>query len=218
MTAELALHMTRTCCESSHPEIVVPLDEASGLIPNWLIQYFETAVRSGEVFKAGQTVQIGGGLVKLQEGPSGTLELWEPDFKSMPIQWVRGANETLRQLILQKSVPELVGADPDFASLLHAGQVPDCWHGLRVFEMHRNIPEGGRTGWSVGTHDRLQPTQLVSIYDLVRQLPLCMPFLALPPGASVEISPVRIDIEFASRSASSADTELLSRLLAAGAR
>jgi hypothetical protein len=217
MTMKFVLHATRDCGRHSHPEIVVPLDEASSLVPDWLVQYFETAVRSGQVFKVGQTVQIGGGLVKLQDAQPGTLELWEPDFKSMPIQWVRGVNGTLRQLLLQKAVAELVGAEPDFAFLLHAGQVQEHWPELRVFEMHRDIPEGNHTGWSIEAFNEPPPSQLVSIYDLGRQLPISRPFLALPPGVQVEISPDRIEIEFGGRSVSSVESRLLSALLG-GAR
>ncbi len=214
---KFTLHSTRTCGESAHPEIVVPLDEALGLVPEWLLRYFESAVRSGEAFKAGQTVQIGGGLVKLHEGQGGTLELWEPDFKSMPMQFVRGANETLRQVMLQRFVAELVGAEPEFAPIRHAAQVPDYWSRLRVFTMHRNFPEGSHTGWSIEAADQPQPTHLISIYDLGRQLPICVPFFALPPGAHVEISSQQIAIEFAGRSASSKESELLSGLQRAAA-
>jgi hypothetical protein len=171
-------------------------------------------VGSGKVFKAGERVQVGGGLVKLMEGEAGTLELWEPDFKSMPIEWVRGVNETLRQLILQRSVAELVGAQPDFAWILHAGQVQDGWAARRVFEMHRNIPEDNHTGWSIETPDMPPPDRLVSIYDLGRQLPICVPFFALPTGVHIEISSTRLAIEFAGRSVSSDDSPLLSGLLA----
>lgn len=218
MTAQFTLYSTRTCGQRSHPEIVVPLAAASGLTPDWLIGYFESAVKSGKVFKAEESVQVGGGLVKLVEGDGGTLELWEPDFKSMPIEWVRGANETLRQLILQKSVAELVGARPDFAWVIHAGQVQEGWAARRVFEMHRNIPEDNHTGWSIETPEMPPPDRLVSIYDLGRQLPICVPFFALPTGADIEISPTRLAIEFAGRSVSSDDNPLLKRLLATAAR
>ncbi len=215
---KLALHSTRTCGRHSHPEIVVALDETSGLVPEWLIQYFETAVGAGQIFKAGQTVQVGGGVLRMQAGASGTLEAWEPDFRSMPIQWVRGANETLRQLILQQSVAGLVTAQPDFASILHAAQVQEGWLGLRVLEMRLNIPEDNHTGWSIETPDRPPPNQLVSIYDVGRRLPVCVPFFALPTGAHVEISPEHIVIEFAGRSVSSANSTLLKALLPAESR
>ena len=110
-----------------------------------------------------------------------------------------------------------MGAEPDFALLLHAGQVQEHWPELRVFEMRRNIPEESHTGWLIETPDKPPPSQLVSIYDLGRQLPICRSFLALPPGVQVEISPERIEIAFAGRSVSSAESQLLSALLA-GAR
>lgn len=41
MTMKFVLHATRDCGRHSHPEIVVPLNEASRLVPDWLIHRIE---------------------------------------------------------------------------------------------------------------------------------------------------------------------------------
>ncbi len=54
-------------------------------------------------------------LTLLKEAADGELEVWEPQFDSMPIKWVRGVNNTLRHIILQKSVAEILGCEPAFS-------------------------------------------------------------------------------------------------------
>ncbi len=53
------------------------------------------------MFSAEQMVQVGWMLVKLREEGGGPLEVWKPGFHAMPIDWVLGATNTLRQLLVQ---------------------------------------------------------------------------------------------------------------------
>jgi hypothetical protein len=204
---------TTGCHRFSHPEMSIPLEPRGGFSADWLIEYFETEVSKGRVFKSGETVQIGWGLVLLRDTPAGELEIWEPDFVSMPIQWRRGANATMRQLILQKSVAEALHCEPVFPSLRQACAVVPDWKQLKEITMLRGEQWQNLSGWSVASSAQEAATEWCSLYELGCHIPAVIEFLALPAGSEVRVRAEKVEIEYAGRRASSDDSKLLRELL-----
>lgn len=119
----MANFRTQKCSKFGHPEILLHLADDAQMDPEWLIGFFENAVSTGGKFKPDDTVQIGWMIDKVQQNSEGDLEIWEPVFDSIPIKWVRGIDNTIRHLTLQKSVAELINMEPVFPSIIQAGTV-----------------------------------------------------------------------------------------------
>lgn len=113
---------TKTCGSRGHVEINVDVEEPLATSVPWLLEFFEGQIAGGVRFSAGQTIEVGSSLLELREHVGG-LEVWEPDFSAMPIRWCRGANSTLRQLLIQRAVCEAMGCEPVFPSIRHAAAV-----------------------------------------------------------------------------------------------
>ena len=82
----------------NHPNLIVLLSSATASMSTWLSDYFATKIRAGTVFRSGNTIQVGWMILILREDEIGDLEVWEPGFNKMPIEWVEGASNTLRFL------------------------------------------------------------------------------------------------------------------------
>src|ERR1700754_1081120 len=132
---------------SAHPNVVVSLPSGPAFGAQPILSYFEDAVRQGTVFKAGETVQMGWMLLMLKSTETGELDVWEPRFGEVPIVWERGASKTYRQLIVQKSVAELLGVEPSFPSLRQSGVISPDFIGAKNFQMLREAPNGTDSGW-----------------------------------------------------------------------
>ncbi|HWM69347.1 MAG TPA: hypothetical protein VNO35_22345 [Steroidobacteraceae bacterium] len=206
---ETIVHKTTACSRFSHPEISVLLDRRAGFSPDWLIQYFETEVGKGRVFKAGQTVQVGWGLVQLRDTTTGELELWEPDFLSMPLHWQLGANETLRHLIVQKSLAEALQCEPDFPSLRQPGSVEHDWKRLAEFHLWRQPSHENHSGWFFAADTPAAAVEYTSLYELACHAPAAIAVMGLPQGAEAQLSRDSMEVRYAGRSISSADNQLL---------
>src|SRR6266481_7567847 len=205
---------TRAGDRANQPQIVLHLSDKAQMSPQWLLDFFESSMASGRQFKPEETVQIGWMVTKLVESPEGDLEVWEPRFKSVPIQWVRGVNTTLRHLILQKSVAELFQRDPEFPSLRQAGFVAPCfWEGKGHFKMTRENPAQNDSGWHFSfTNSDIVGDKLHSLFELACFCPAVVPFLALPVSGTVVRDSDAIVAECFGRAVSSRDNELLNRI------
>lgn len=203
---------TTKCHTHGHPEIAILLDENSDLSPDWLISFFEMGVGNGKRFEADETVQVGWMLTMLRSSSdSKYLELWEPDFDSLPINWCRGATNTLRHLIIQQSVCEELGVEPRFPSLRDAGVASPCFGNLDgSFTMSRDESDGNDSGWVLASLGYAgSEGQFLSLFELSFQQQKIVPFLALPPGSSVMMTPERIEIGHGESRSSSDSSELL---------
>jgi hypothetical protein len=130
-----------------HPDIVMSVDGKPG--SDWLINYFSEQAHDGVCFKAGQTVQVGWALVKLVGDGSDGLTVFEPDFSSMPVEWVAGTSRVMRQLIVQREVCDQIGAAPCFPSMIEPGAVsPGFIGGRSAFTMSRD-----ENGWLFRSKD-----------------------------------------------------------------
>jgi hypothetical protein len=126
-----------------HPNFVLSLSAELDVGAEWIFGYFESEVRRGIKFQAGQTVQIGWMLVKLVADQSGDLEIWEPRFNATPIDWIRGATSTFHHFTLQREACSQLGVEPEFPSLLQSGVVSSQFlTDSGEFAMSRDDPTG----------------------------------------------------------------------------
>jgi hypothetical protein len=197
-------------------EIVISLDTQSGLDPAWLVGFLQESVANGKHFLPGQTIQIGWMLVLLKATESGVLELWEPQFDSIPIKWIRGIDNTLRHLILQKSITELLKVDPMFPSLRDSGSASKSF--LTVpspndFRLFREPSKGNDSGWRLDAAPfKSQHTEYRSLFELSFYQMAIVPFLALPTGAVINKSGTNLVVEVAGLSLDSKQSGLLQKL------
>ena len=182
-------YRTKVGSQFGQQEISINLSDESGIGPDWLLEFFEQSIKKGVRFKPDETVQIGWMLTVLKETASGYLEVWEPQFDSMSIKWTRGVNNTMRHIILQKSIAELLDCEPDFPSLRQAGITSQMFLDKPGdFIMSREIT-GGDSGWMFrNAHEEITettPCDYKSLYELSLYCMQIIPFLALPDGAQV---------------------------------
>jgi hypothetical protein len=197
----------------AHPNIVVSLPSGPAFGAQPILSYFEDAVKQGTVFKAGETVQMGWMLLMLKSTETGDLDIWEPRFGETPIVWERGASKTYRQLIVQKSVAELLGVEPSFPSLVQSAVVSPMFKTSRELLMSRVPSTGTDSGWLIAADSNESAGgRLVSLFEIASERPEVIPFLALPPSASVVLKDGHITIRHGSEQVSSDTSELLSRL------
>lgn len=198
---------------AAHPNIVVSLPSGPSFGAHPILSYFEDEVRKGKVFRAGETVQMGWLLLMLKATDAGELEVWEPRFGAIPIVWERGASRTYRQLIVQKSVAELLGVEPSFPSLVQCGVVSPKFKTSRDLLMAREPSTGTDSGWLFATDaNESDGGRLVSLFEIASERPEVIPFLALPPSASVVLKDGRVTIRHRNEEVSSDTSELLQRL------
>ncbi len=194
----------------NHPDIHVSGDAVAEEFVDAVRGYFEAAVASGARFRSGETIQIGWSLLTLAEDDCGDLDILEPDFVSLPIQWVAGVSRTARAVTLQNCLCASTGTEPFYASLLQAALAPECIP-TNDFRMERFEGEGQHSGWCIfETADA--PLRLASLYEIALANRAIVPFLALPVGASVSREGGRYFVSFEGRSISSDTDALLARL------
>jgi hypothetical protein len=75
---------------------------------DWFRQTLEGWVAGGERFRDGETVQLGWGLLKVKANGDGTHSLLEPDFGTLPIEWIDVVTDSLVNLRKQKDVCEAI--------------------------------------------------------------------------------------------------------------
>jgi len=191
---------TTLCQTFGQPEIVLALDDQFGFDPVWLIDFFEKSVAGGRRFKANETVQVGWMLLLLKASGSNTLDAWEPRLDSFPIKWVRGIDNTIRHLILQKSVAELFKVEPAFPSLRQSGLATKYFltlNGESRFRMVRLSDFRNDSGWRFdGVDEADQDEECHSLFKLSLLQRNIIPFLALPKGAKVTKIQNTIQLEF----------------------
>lgn len=195
-------------------DIGISIDTQSELNPQWLLKYFDEQIEEGRQFNSEETVQIGWMIVQLRLAQDGILEVWEPEFDSIPIRWRRGANNTIRHLILQRSVCDALGCEPEFPSLRQAGIVSPGFRECEEFTMSRDASNANDSGWVfrelgyVGTDGDFESLFQISFFNME-----VIPFLALPRGYLVIKRLDNIKICSENVSVSSLESELLQRLL-----
>ena len=196
------------------PEICVSVEDGIPFSSEWICEFFESEVAEGRRFRAGETVQIGWMVTMLKERADGMLELWEPDFASIPITWRRGATSTLRHMEIQRAISDEFDFLPHFASLEHAAVVGksffDAWPDITLA---RDVPEGANTGWVFRARgsDEVE-CSYKSLYEIALACPSIIPFMALPPGIRVVCSGTEVTVAFGEDRITSRENEILRKI------
>ncbi|WP_144029728.1 hypothetical protein [Burkholderia sp. AU18528] len=197
-----------------HPNFVVSLDGDFEFMISGLFEYFEGEIRRGVRFNAGQTIQFGWMILMLKKDGHGDLELWEPDFRRMPINWVFSIDKTFKDLYLQREVCDQVNVDPNFPSLLERGIVSPGFGSCREFFINRDSSQKGDSGWFFVERDNNGGDgKFSSLFEVAVNYPRVVPFLALPSCTIVKYVAGKIEVRFHDRVISSSENKFLQRIL-----
>ena len=192
-----ATYTTTKCKQFGHPEFQI--DISSKAIPETdivlFLSWLEERVASKERFKAGETIQIGWMITKLQASPSGTLIVTEPDMKSVPIKFINSLDNTLKHLRSQKDSLESVGKSFEltFPSLRQSVVVHKNYKATNNVLLDRATPVGDDSGWWVsdlndkGGNQDPKNFVKISLFQLALDRPDLVKFFAFPPGLQVVI-------------------------------
>ena len=160
---------TTRCHTKGHPEFTILSDDhvTSEVGVPWLIAWLEDRVIAGEVFREGESVQVGWMYDLIIARPDGTLGIQEPDFQRVPVAWVESVTQTLRHIWYQKEVAASVALAPDFPSYRQTAIVCTRLRDSPVLFMHRDESSDPDSGWFIGCyddgHDHQDAAQLVSV-------------------------------------------------------
>lgn len=183
---------TMTCAQHGHPEFRISFDSAvAANDAKWLLGWLEESVAEGTRFEIGQTCQVGWVVTEVRQHESGDLILWEPDMRSLPVQWSAAVSYTLAHLRVQKDVAESVLGAEDllFPSMRQSALICTRLAENKDVVMERAESNGADSGWFCGCrekgHDHNDVAELrrVSLYEAaIRHAPQIVPYLGLPPG------------------------------------
>ncbi|MEF9416831.1 hypothetical protein ABXT21_12270 [Ralstonia sp. SM1864_UCD524_TZ4] len=213
MAAQRFEYRTNLRQRYNHPNIVVPVASDLGAGFDWILSYFEGEVAAGVVFSDNQLVQVGWMMVKLCQDSRGDLEVLEPGFDSVPINWTRGASTTIRHLMLQRETCAQLGVEPVFPVLSQSGVVSADFFGSSKFHMERELCDVATdSGWLFKDPE---PTggRHCSLFEIAVARPEVVAFLALPFGAVVSYDKSGIEISVGDRRISFGTNEFIARLL-----
>lgn len=193
--ASAETYLTTQCARFGQPEFQINVTSTG--IPradvDWALSTLERMVASGEKFKAGETMQLGWMLTKLQTGDKGQLIVTEPDMKSFPMVFVDSVDSTLKHLRSQKdTVESVLPADAlSFPSLIQAVVVHVNYDKSPRLMLERSAPNGRDSGLKViDLNDKTASPNnytLISLYQLAKERPDLVKFFAIPPGAQAII-------------------------------
>lgn len=184
---------TRACWAFGHSEFLLRYDAAAVLEADveWLAMYLEQSVARGGRYDEGTVVPLGCASCRVVRREDGDLGLLEPDFASVPARMVESVHATLRHLRVQREVLDSVGLVERGAWPSHDETVRLC-SSLEATSDCLMTRGPGESGWIVRCargHDcgTTEALSTASVYEAQVRFPRWMPFLALPPEASVRL-------------------------------
>jgi hypothetical protein len=194
------VYSTTHCHCYEHPEVegVVVHDDRyrDALIDH--ISNLERCVEAGLRLEEGSGMECGWMSINLARLPDGRLTHEEPDFRSMPIRWVRRLDRTFEHLRVQTKLMESLGLDEfDFASLAKAGVVGrDCMQPGPLRLCREEPEQANDSGWVLEpipprldyTADPEGSLLFQSLYETALVRPEIVPFMAMPVGSDVRIA------------------------------
>jgi hypothetical protein len=150
-------------------------------------------VASGERFAAGETMLLGGMMVKFEAAPDGRLRLTEPDMQSMPITFVDSMAKTMYLLRCQTDTVKSFGTDnPDFAPVHRPLLITGAALQGGPLRLVRRAGDAQLTGWAVSHADGETAGDAtyrpMSVYEAMLKRPELSCFLALPKDYEVVTS------------------------------
>ena len=188
-------YRTSGCAKHGHREITVQFDERP-VIPNGerlLISYFEDAVAKGAQFKPGQTIGIGGQMLRLKERADGTLGVEEP-VPSPNEEWIEQVDRTVAEVMIQRYVCDSVKLPLAYPQPGASCLVAECAQEADAFVMSRVAVDGmpdHASGWMLRcteehTHGERMGLPLLALSALKFE---AVKFLALPVNTVVVVTP-----------------------------
>jgi hypothetical protein len=186
--------ITKTCHEHKHPEIEFQCDDSLAFEAPYLISWLENLVALGKVLRAGDMLQIGWSLAKIEYAGRGKLTLWELDYEAMPVNYVHSLSKTLISLRKQRAVAESfgMGQKTKFPSMWHSALQCKNFATAADCMITRAKPAGKNdSGWFMGcldeqhNHDNPANLERGYLYALARQKPAVIEYLALPEGVLI---------------------------------
>jgi hypothetical protein len=200
--------VTFPTCKNQKPMILNVRDEniLEGDINN-LVSWLGSYIASGAVIQDGDTIQIGWMTCLVRKREDETLGLFEPDMKTMPIQWIDGVDLTITIMRLHRNVGESydVVSDLIIPSYRESCVVGEGYLDAEILLLERSSPLGSDSGWFVGDASRNQdyrsPLTLsrTSLYEVGCQRIEVVQFLCLPVGFRILLSPTLLRTEFQGR-------------------
>ncbi len=192
------MELSTTKCEKfGHPEFVLDADETTvpDIYIREMVETIERMVAGGSVFRPGETFQIGWMLTRIQEQGPRHLTLEEPDMKSLPIQWIPGITQTLRQKMLQVFMLDSVALRHEMQiptirqSLITCTRYTDCDFFMTRSEGKNEMDSGWFLGCLDGKHDHNEIGNLccVSLYEAYLGQNGIQGFVTFPVGATIVV-------------------------------
>lgn len=188
---------TTKCSAFHHPEFFIVFDPA---IPQpdieSLISFLEESVQGGTQYTNGDLITYGSMLLRVVETDN-YLMLEEPDLRSLPIEWIPGASQSIKLLRLQRDIAESIGLENEITppsirwSLLVGADLTQQNEDLILDRVETDDSD---SGWFVGNGDTVLDyndeanLSRISVYQAILNWPQISGFLALPAGCRVDVS------------------------------
>lgn len=195
------VYSTSNCSRYGHPEVEAEVQDQA-CYGNQLIEHIdniERCVEAGLRLTEGADMTCGWMLINIKKQPNGRLSHEEPDFRSMPIQWVRQLDRCFEHIRIQTRLAESLGIAPGeltFSRLDLAAVVGRDFLNATSFRLTREKPEQEQdSGWVFEPippkldYDADASGSLLfqSLYQTALVRPEIIPFMALPIGFDVRI-------------------------------
>jgi len=190
--------ITTTACDKfGHPEFILEADTSQ--VPDTYLRdiakSLEGMVAQGSVFRSGQTFQIGWVQTQVRDHEGGRLTLVEPDMRAVPVQWVPGITETLRQLMLQIFMLDSVSLRPklNMPSMTQSLIACSRYTEPSFFMTRTKAIDKTDCGWFIGCldqhHDHKESANLqrVSLYEAFVQQRGIQGLVSFPVGAMIVV-------------------------------
>jgi hypothetical protein len=177
---------TTSCAKHGHREVTVQFAQKAAIpkAETLLLSYFEDSVASGTQFKPGQTIAIGGQILRIKERSDGTLGVEEPVVAPQE-QWVEQIDRTVHDVMLQRYVCDSVKLPLSYPQPRASCLMAACVEDTEMFLMTRleldGLPDHA-SGWSIvctAEHEHGERTGL-PLLALAALKPVAVKFLALP--------------------------------------
>jgi len=207
-------YRTTTLGQFGHPEMVANVSQEYYGSLKGFFSILENCVKNGDVYKPGQTVQLGWMVTKLFARHDGAIEFCEPNLEEMPIKWCLGLNRTLRDLMIQHEVCSVLDLEPVFPTILDVGLLSAALiDGRDEFLMSREVTSEKDCGWAFLELDYTElSVSYCSLFEIALARPMIIPFLAIPPNCRVDFGKEGFVISLDSRRISKYTDKFLQEL------
>ena len=202
---------TSRCALYGHKEIELAVDasdeQAVQECPK-LVDVLEGLIIDNYRFEPGQTLRYGWSILRFELGPDDLLTLHEPDFESLPVQYVPGVSNSVRHIASQIAMIEsfvMPIGEPNFPSMNDEVTVCNRLATADGFVMDRFHEDDDNecADWMISCndddHDHHDANEydVISYYELLLKKPQILDFLAFPPGSTLVVEPGKLQlIEF----------------------